>query len=277
MTDSQQPYVSPLELLYEPDGLPAFRLPDELAAIYPGSLGFDPPRVFANFVSTLDGVVALRSMPRSSRVVGGGTPADRFVMALLRACADVVLMGASTVRNSAEGAWTAEQLFPPAAAGFTELRRGLGLAARPQLAIVTRSGDLDPAHPALEAGALVITTEHGAAALQGRLPSVSSVEVFGMHNVDTRAAIAALHARGCSLILTEGGPTMLGSLLDEGLVDELFLTVAPLLAGRDDPAERLSLVAGLELAPDRKVAGRLLGVRRDGEYLLLRYELTESG
>jgi riboflavin biosynthesis pyrimidine reductase len=275
MTDEPHP-ASPLELLFEAGGLPAFPLPDELASVYGGTLGFEGPRLLANFVSTLDGVVALRSMPRSSRVVGGGTSADRFVMALLRACADALIMGASTVRHSSEGSWTAQRLFPPAAAGFTELRRRLGLAESPDLAIVTRSGEVDPAHPALEAGALVMTTEHGARVLEGRLPPASSLEVFGTDDVDTRAAVAALHARGHQLILSEGGPTMLGSLLDEGLVDELFLTVAPLLAGRDDPAARLALVEGVELLPERRVEARLLGARRDGEYLLLRYGLVRA-
>jgi len=257
--------------LFEPAGLPAFPLPDRIAELYRGTLGFEPPRLFANFVSTIDGVVALRSRPRSSRIVGGGTPADRFVMALLRACADAVVMGASTVRHSSEAEWSAQALWPEDAAAFTELRGRLGLRPVPELAIVTRNGGLDPSHPALEAGALVLTTERGAAALRGRLPAASAVEALGTGGVDTRAAIRVLHERGHRLILSEGGPTMMGSLLDEGLVDEVFLTVAPLFAGRDHPGERLSLIEGLELVPDRRVGGRLLGVRRDGDYLFLRY------
>lgn len=265
--------VQPLELLFEAPGLPAFPLPEPLAAIYGGTLGFPRPRLVANFVSTIDGVVALRSRPRSSRVVGGGTPADRFVMALLRACADAIVMGAGTVRHSSEARWSAQELWPEHASAFTELRRLLGLAPLPQLAVVTRSGELDPAHPALQSGALVLTTERGAAALRDRLPAASALEVYGRDDVDTRAAIAGLRARGHEVILSEGGPTLLGSLLDEGLVDELFLTVAPLLAGRGDPAERLSLVEGVELVPERPVGGALLAARRDGDYLLLRYAL----
>ena len=81
-------------------------------------------------------------------------------------------------------------------------------------------------------------------------------------------AIAELRERGRRRILCEGGPTLFGSVLAAGLVDELFLTVSPLLAGRG-----LSLVEGVELLPDLRVAGTLAGVRRHGAHLFLRYAL----
>jgi riboflavin biosynthesis pyrimidine reductase len=268
--------LQPLELLYEPAGLPAFGLPAEIAAIYPGTLGFEPPSLFANFIATVDGVAALRSLPRSSRVVGGGTHADRFVMALLRACAGALLMGANTLTHSSEAIWSAESLYPAAGLGYAKTRAALGLAPVPQLAVVTGSGSLDPSHPALEAGALVMTTAAGAARMRNHLPAAATIIELGDTEVDLRRAVAELHERGHGLVLSEGGPTLLGSLLDRELVDELFLTVSPLLAGRDDPAARLALVEGVELLPDRPLHGTLLGVRRDGDYLLLRYALANG-
>jgi riboflavin biosynthesis pyrimidine reductase len=88
--------------------------------------------------------------------------------------------------------------------------------------------------------------------------------------------VGLLRARGHRLILSEGGPTLHGSLLASGLVDELFLTVSPLLAGRSTESERLSLVERAELLPQAPIGGRLLGVRRAGAYLFLRYELKRS-
>jgi riboflavin biosynthesis pyrimidine reductase len=83
-----------------------------------------------------------------------------------------------------------------------------------------------------------------------------------------------LRDRGHSLVLTEGGPTVFGSLVAAGLVDELFLTMSPLLAGRPDPDDRLQLIEDAPLLPDAGVHGRLLSARGSGSHLFLRYELT---
>jgi riboflavin biosynthesis pyrimidine reductase len=261
--------LQPLELLYEPDGLPAYDLPDGLAALYSGSLGFDEPRLLANFVSALDGVVAMPGVPGAVKAIRGDSEADPFVMGLLRACVDGLLVGAGTFRASRERRWVAESIYPPAAAGYAELRGRLGRAAAPELAVVSASGLLDPGHPALEHGVLVLTSDAGEAALRGRLPSASTVVSLGA-SVDVRDAVALLRARGHRLLLSEGGPTLVGSLAGADLLDELFLTVSPVLAGRDGDG-RLSLVEGAELLPARRVEGRLLGARRGGSHLFLRY------
>src|SRR5688572_17832798 len=104
--------TDPLELLYEADGLPRFELPDELAEAYAGTLGFEEPCLFDNFVSSADGVVAIPSVPQSNKVIAGGSATDRFVMGLLRACADVLVIGSGTLAASPRGVWTPEQAFP---------------------------------------------------------------------------------------------------------------------------------------------------------------------
>src|SRR5579864_8203755 len=84
-----------LHLLYEEPGLPSSDLPELLATAYGGDLGFTGPCVYGNFVASLDGVVALGpEHPSSGSAISGGEPADRFVMGLLRAFADAVLIGA---------------------------------------------------------------------------------------------------------------------------------------------------------------------------------------
>ena len=83
---------SPLARLYERAGLPAWPLPRVLADVYGGDLGFRQPCVYANFVASVDGVTALGpEYPSSGSAISGHDPADRFVMGLLQACADVVL------------------------------------------------------------------------------------------------------------------------------------------------------------------------------------------
>lgn len=218
--------MTPLELLYESADLPAFALPQELAALYPGTFGLPEDVLYVNFVETIDGVVALPEVPRSNRVIADDSEADVFVMALLRTCADAVLVGSGTVRAHPNNKWTAEAAFPARAPDFAEIRRQLGMRPQPEIVVPSRRDDL-------------------------------------------ASVVAELRERGCRRILCEGGPTLFGALLADKLVDEVFLTLSPLLAGRG-----LSLVEGVELLPDTRVAGTLAGVRRHGSHLFLRYLLV---
>jgi riboflavin biosynthesis pyrimidine reductase len=235
-------------------------------------VGFDEPSLYANFVSSVDGVVSIPSLPGSVQMIGGQNIADRFLMALLRATADALLLGATTFRASREAHWTAENMYPPAAVAFGELRRRLGRTKSPELAVVTASGNLDPGHPALGAGALILTTDQGAERLGDRLPGASTVLALG-ERIDLPAAVTLLRARGHRRILSEGGPTLFGSLLTNDLVDQLFLTVAPTLAGHPHTSDRLSLTEGVDLLPNHPVHGQLLTLHRHNDYLFLRYQL----
>jgi riboflavin biosynthesis pyrimidine reductase len=139
--------------------------------------------------------------------------------------------------------------------------------------VVSTGASLDPAHPVLESGALVLTTEGAAAGLRASLPAAAEVvAVNDGETVDLALALEVLRDRGCAVVLTEAGPSMFGSLLASRLVDELFLTVSPVLAGRA-AAARLGLVEGVELIPQTRVAGRLRSVRTHGSHLFLRYAL----
>ena len=160
-----------LTRLYERAGLPSWRLPTALAAAYGGDLGFPQPCVYANFVASIDGVTALGpEYPSSGSAVSGHEPADRFVMGLLRACADTVLIGAGTLRATPGHLWTPGHVFPAAADSFAALRRSLGRAGDPRLAVVTARGDVPAGHTAIRAGAVIVTTAAGARRLRGRLP-----------------------------------------------------------------------------------------------------------
>lgn len=269
--------LEPFELLHEELDLPDLDLPPELRALYAGTLGFGRPSLVVNFVSTIDGIVSIPATPRSNRVISDGSEADRFVMGLLRACADVVLISSGTLNGSPKAIWAAADAYPAAAAAFGELRRRLGRPPEPALAILTASGSIDPDSRALESGTLVLTTACGAAVLEGRLREGVEIAVLpGESEVDLAAAVELLRARGFSTILSESGPKVFGSLLAAGLVDELFLTVSPLLAGRSSGDVRLGLVEGVGLLPGTRIAGRLLGVRRHSSHLFLRYGLARS-
>src|ERR1700730_16396024 len=163
-----------LERLYEAPGLPLFDLPRRLADLYDGSLGFPATCLYANFVSSLDGVVAGAGITPGT--ISLRSEADRLVMGLLRASAGAVLIGAGTLRPDPGHRWTAGKIYPQAPAEFSGLRASLGLPAEPPLAVVTASGGL-PSLTALTPGSLVITTPAGAKALAGSLPATAELVV----------------------------------------------------------------------------------------------------
>jgi riboflavin biosynthesis pyrimidine reductase len=264
---------APLEVLYEAPGLRASELPPELAKAYGGTLGFESPCTLANFVASVDGVTAVPSVPRSNALIAAGNPADRFVMGLLRASVDTLVLGSGTLAASPGGRWTPEQAYPPAAEAFGELRERLGLPPALELVVLSASGSVDPDHPGLAANALVLTSDAGAKRLGGDVPTLS---LGPGPELDVRAAFELLRSRGARTILSEGGPHALGSLLAAGLVDELFLTISPLLVGRNVPAERLALVEGADLLSDGPLGAELLGLRRSGSHLFARYRLGVS-
>lgn len=239
-----------------------------LRALYGGGLGFAGARLYANFVETLDGVVAIPELEKSNALVADDSDADRFVMGLLRATADAVLIGSGTLLSSPKGTWRPERVFPRAGDAFAALRDRWGMAERPTVAVVSSGVSLDPNHPVLQ-DAVVLTTAAGAARLTSLLPDVVAVNDGDW--VDVRAAVGVLRERGHARVLSEAGPTMFGSLLADALVDELFLTLSPVLAGRHTVGKRLGLVEGVELLPQVRSAARLASVRRSGDHLFLRY------
>ncbi|HEY2208687.1 MAG TPA: dihydrofolate reductase family protein [Gaiellaceae bacterium] len=265
--------IEPLTVLSEDEDLPRWDVPDELAALYGGAIGLAEPCVVANFVQSLDGIVAVPGLPRSHAILGDEAPADRFMLALLRACADAVLVGSGTLLSSPKGTWRIDRAYPPAARALAELRARRGRPEQPLVAVVTAGGSFDPAHPVHEAGTLVLTTDGAASRLRAAVPDATEVvAVNDGETVDLAAAVEVLHGRGCPVIVSEGGPTLFGELLASHLVDELFLTVSPVLAGRG-LSRRLGLVEGVELLPDTRVAGRLRSARAHGSHLFLRYGL----
>jgi riboflavin biosynthesis pyrimidine reductase len=274
--------LTPLDSLFELERGSALPLPPELASLYgPLQLSSHPdrPSILSNFVTTLDGVVALNE----PGVAGGGgdisgfNQHDRLVMGLLRAIADAVIVGAGTLRSVPRHRWTAEYIYPALAGSYQQLRVSLGKPEPPLNVIVTARGEVDLQLPVFQSGevpALLITTTHGAERLRAeRVPP--SVQVSALQNAGSLNARAILQAvrdvRRCDVILVEGGPQLMGDFFAEQALDELFLTLAPQIAGRDGQAERPGLVMGKRFAPAHPLWGTLISVKRSGSHLFLRY------
>ena len=262
----------PLKVLFERDDLAHFGIPEPLARLYGGDFGLARPRLFANFVESLDGTVALPAGGESGHIISADSKADRFVMGLLRACADAVLIGAGTFRASPAHLWHAERIFPPRASDFAALRRKLGLAPTPKLVLVTSSGELDARAPAV-ADAIVVTTPESVAKVRKELPTTARVVAPGSSPIGLEWVLEFLRAEGYERLLTEGGPTLVGELVAKNLLDELFVTVSPRIFGRSPDDARKSLIHGVGLLGTPL---ELASVRRHGSHLFLRYELENA-
>ena len=193
---------------------------EELHDLYdPG----DAPAVRAGFVLTTDGGIAYAGSSRPLQ-----SAADETVFHVLRAVADAVLVGAGTVRAEKYG-----PVRPRPQGRSWRLNRNR--AEQPPLVIVSRSLDLDPSARCFAGPAVVVTC----AAAPGP-ERFGDVVVAGEDEVDLPEALRQLHDRGLTRLLCEGGPHLLTTLLQQGLVDELCLTHTPMLVG---PAPSLLTVA----------------------------------
>jgi riboflavin biosynthesis pyrimidine reductase len=176
----------------------------------------------ANMVATADGAASLNGLTQ-----GISSATDRRVFALLRTLCDVILVGAATVR---------EEQYKPARPQelWSHLREGR--PPTPPIAVVTSRLDLDPDGPLItaapkDARTIVITTASAPGDRREQVARHAEVIIAGQDTVDLTAAVDALAGRGHRRMLAEGGPHLLAQLAEAGLVDELCLTIGPLLAG----------------------------------------------
>ena len=276
----------PLKTLFETSRGRALPLPPKLARLYgrlrmllPGTR----PHVFSNFVTTLDGVVSLNTKGHASGGdISGFSAQDRMVMGLMRAIADVVIIGAGTLFADRRHVWTAAAIFPALADEYRQLSEALGQWGPPLNVIVSGSGSVDLRMPVFTSGkvpALIITTTAGEKRLRER-SGFASVDIRAIRGSATAIPASAILAevirvRPGKRILVEGGPRLLGDFYAEQLVDEQFLTLAPQIAGRDAGDRRLSLVMGKVFAPGDPLWGTLIDARRGSSHLFLRYSFSE--
>jgi riboflavin biosynthesis pyrimidine reductase len=279
---------APLETLYDATEGSDLPLPPDLAARY-GRLRIPShsrrPHVVGNFVSTLDGVVSLGIPDKAGGgEISGFDRRDRMVMGLLRAVADAVIVGAGTLRaSSPDHLWTADYIFPPFADAYRSLRTALGKPNPPLNVVVTAQAEIDLNRRLFQTGeapVLIVTTPAGSHRLGDRAlpPSVRVAAADGTGALSAGAILTAVRrVRPSETILVEAGPRLMGDFLAERQLDELFLTLAPQVAGRDGSVERPGFVAGKQFAPEHPLWATLVGVKRGGSHLFLRYALPTAG
>jgi riboflavin biosynthesis pyrimidine reductase len=269
-------------------------LPEGLRARYDGNLSFPPasgerPYCIANFVSTLDGVVSF-SIPGQSEgaQISNSNDEDRFIMGLLRASADAVVVGSGTLQAAGpQGSWLPEAIYPAAKDLYQKYRTEvLRKLESPLVVIVTGTGGLDLASAVFHTPrtrVLILTTEQGKRRLsQSGSEVLASVEVEvlsrGAKRISPLAILQLLKREaGVELLLHEAGPTLFGEFLAGGFMDELFLTVAPQIAGRDELHPRPGLVANVQFSPATAPRWKLISAKSATDYLFLRYQAADRG
>ncbi|GAA3040312.1 pyrimidine reductase family protein [Kitasatospora albolonga] len=228
---------------------------------YPDQVNRGRPWLRANMVSGLDGGARLDGVSE-----GLSGDADKRIFGVLRALSDVVLVGAETVRS--EG-------YRPARARreFAAARAAAGQEPAPAIAVVSRSLGLALSAPLFTeplVRTVVVTTEDSPAEARAAVARVADLIVAGKGDVDLTLAQQELTARGWTRQLTEGGPRLLGQLTAAGLVDELCLSLAPLLTGGDAPR----ILHNAEMSDTQSM--RLLSLIEEKGFLFSRYLRLEG-
>jgi riboflavin biosynthesis pyrimidine reductase len=228
-----------------------------LARLYAYPDAADRPWTRANMIASVDGAAAVDG--RSGALSG---PGDRQLFSVLRSLADVILVGAGTAR--------AERYRPVRARDVWPALR-VGRPPTPPIAVLSGTLDLDTggrllAGPADAARTIVLTTQAAPAERRAAAARHADVIIAGEDVIAPAAAIGALADRGYRRILLEGGPTLLGQVAAAGLLDELCLTVSPVLAGG-----LASRIIGAEPRPGFPVGLSLGHVLEDDGSLLCRY------
>lgn len=259
-----------------------------------GKLAFPAPAaarpwIYANFAQTLDGIVSLLGDEAGGADIAG-LPEDRWLMDLLRAHADAVMLGMGTLREE-------QRMGRPRSRGpvfrimdpgmqqlRTRLRRG-----RERNVLVTARADFQMGDYAVFDGehvdVTIVTTREGAKRLEPQHNSHAWVDIIAMdpaakgEGVDLRKAVATLKERyGINHLLCEGGPCLYSGMLTAGLIDEKFVTVSPIEVGRlSAQGPRPTVLPGVGFSKKDAVRWSWLSCRKVGDHQFHRFRRKVSG
>ena len=280
--------MEPVITLYERESVSSDTLPPTLATLYGGGLSIpvhlqhERPYVIANFVESLDGVVSYNAPGQmGGGMISGDNKQDQMVMGMLRAYADAVIFGSSSLREDAGHVRIPSFIAPQFAGDYETMRQQLGKHEQyPMSVIVTASGDVNLKEPTFHTPglrAVIATTQHGYDALHKEaIPSSTDVRVIEAQDGESgispeRVLQLLVRDYNVRIALYEGGPTLFASFLAAHCVDELFLTFAPQLVGHSGGTQRLSLVERHAFSPQDASWATLVSVKKANNHLLLRY------
>lgn len=233
------------------------------------------PYTYINFVTSRDGRVSFNEPGKSSGgPISGNSRHDRWLMALLRARADAVLIGASALAYAPRQTWSAGAIFPDDEQTWKELRQVERRAPLPLHVVVTRSGEVRAESPVItdpNVPALIVSTDAGIRKVReqiGEAPNVALLELGASIDYQ-RLGLVLAHEHHIRTLLSEAGPQVYAALLQAGVVHDEFITLSPIIVGSSSEKPRPGLAEGVAFAPDEPPRSRLLSVRRAGDLLFL--------
>lgn len=277
----------PFTLLFDSDAFDSddpranASLPEPFRAFYGGDWRVPEagtrPYSYANFAVSRDGRVSFNEPGHlGGGDVSGFNAHDRWLMALLRARADAVMVGDNTLRLEPGHLWTSSYIHPEDAPAFTALRRAEGRAPYPLQVFLSLTGELDAGAAVFgqeELHVIVATTTRGAKRASSlRCAARLEVLALGDDACDLERLTHILRADyGVKTLLCEGGPRVYGAMLAKRLVTDEFLTLCPAIIGnRQGEKVRPGLVEGVAFGPQGAPRSKLLSLRRAGDHLFLR-------
>ena len=275
--------LTPFQLLFDDadSAQQAVALPAALQAVYGGDWQLPPSLyVYSNFALSRDGRISYNQAGH----MGGGDISgfcqhDQWLMGLLRARADAVIMGDTTLRVEPEHLWTSDYIFPEEAAQWAALRQQEQRQPYPLAVFLSLTGKIDPSvkvlqHP--EMRVLIATTSAGLAAAQGLqdCPAQPRSVALGEEQVDIPALLTLLEQEyGVRSLLCEGGPGAYASMLAAQCIHEEFLTLCPRIVGSAAASPRPGLLEGAAFDAVNPPESHPVSLRRAGHHLFLRSRL----
>ena len=258
-------------------------LPDTLRALYGGDWRLPKPDgrpyTYANFALSRDGRVSFNEPGHlGGGDVSGFNAHDRWLMGLLRARADAVVVGDNTLRLEPDHLWTCEYIFPDTEV-FTALREAEGRKSQPLQVFLSLTGDLDTGAAVFcqpHLNVIVATTSRGLEKAQAlRCAANVTALDLGEARVDLDRFVRVLRSDfGVSTLLCEGGPRVYGGFVGAGLIDDEFLTLCPTVIGNPvaggGVTPRPGLVEGTAFMPDTYPKSVPTSLRRAGDHLFLK-------
>ncbi|HJU04644.1 MAG TPA: RibD family protein [Nitrospiraceae bacterium] len=270
-------------------------LPESLAHLYGGDLIFSSaphgrPVIVGNFVQTLDGIISLKIPGQSGGgEISGFNEEDRFIMALLRAGADAVMVASGTLHEDSGHVRIPGFIYPSLEPQWVDFRAHLGKRTQnPLNVIVSGSGNLNLAEKTFSTENLqtvVLTTRQGETRLQRiygqQLSHLTDVRVLpGDDELEPADIAAALYVDyGVRILLHEGGAQFFSAFLRRRLIDDLFLTIAPQIVGSGTMRERPNFADRASFGIQDALWSRLLTVKvaEGGSHVYLHYRFGTSG
>lgn len=271
--------LEPFSLLFDEDSRRERSLPPELYSTYAGDWHLPDisgrPYIYANFALSRDGRISFNEPGHlGGGDVSGFNAHDQWLMALLRARADAVVVGDNTLRLEPEHLWTSAYIYPQEAPVFEALRQAENRKPQPLQVFLSLEGEFDPAASVFaqrDMSIIIATTARGFERAQDlRCAADLTVLKLGEESVDVTHFARVLHADfAVKTLLCEGGPRVYGGFIAAGLIDDEFLALCPSVIGQAARA-RPGLIEGVAFSAVSHPKSLPLSLRRAGHHLFLR-------